>query len=69
MANDEPKKKAAKRMPELTAAEITRITDRLVVLRAELRSNGTTVLTTPTTEGTAMRKEIAALKKRLNVEN
>jgi hypothetical protein len=54
-------------MSELTTAEIRKITDQLVVLREKLRSNGATALS-PTAEGTALRKEIAVLNKKLNAD-
>ncbi len=54
-------------MSDLTTAQIEKITNELVELREKLRSNGATALT-PTPEWTALRKEVAALNKKLNVD-
>jgi hypothetical protein len=54
-------------MSDLTTDEIRKITEQLVVLREKLRMNGATALT-PTAAWTALRKEIAALNKKLNAD-
>ena len=54
-------------MSGLTPEQIKKITDELVVLRKELLSNGATALN-PTAEWTALRKEIALLNKKLNID-
>lgn len=54
-------------MSNLTTAEIKAITDQLIVLREKLHGNGATALT-PTAEWSALRKEVAALNKKLNVD-
>jgi hypothetical protein len=54
-------------MKDLTAAEIKTITDQLIVLREKLRDNGATALS-PTPEWLVLRKEVAALNKKLNAD-
>ena len=60
-------KSAIRAAGDLTVAEIKKITDELIKLRDQLRANGATALT-PTPEWAALRKEIAALNKSLNVD-
>ena len=51
----------------LTTIDIKTITDKLVVLREELRSNGATALT-PNAEWARLRSEIVSLNKTLNAD-
>lgn len=52
---------------DLTAEEIQKITDELVVLRKKIQATGATVLS-PTPAWDALRKNIAALNKQLNAD-
>ena len=54
-------------MSNLSIAEVQKITDELIALRKELLFNGATALN-PTAEWAALRKEIALLNKKLNVD-
>jgi hypothetical protein len=54
-------------MMELTAAEVQKISDRLLVLREKLRENGATVFA-PTPEWSALHREVAVLKRKLNAD-
>ena len=68
MAKDAAARKAkARPAGDLTTLEIKTITDQLVVLRESIRETGRTVLS-PTPEWDRLRKEIAALNKKLNAD-
>ena len=54
-------------MMELTAAEVQKISDRLLLLREKLRENGATVFA-PTPEWSALHREVAVLKRKLNAD-
>jgi|GEM_PF-1789866 len=52
---------------DLTAEEIQEIAEKLVVLRQKIQATGATVLS-PTPAWDTLRKEIAALNKKLNAD-
>ena len=62
------KKVKARPAGDLTAEEIKTLTEQLVVLRESIRETGRTVLT-PSHEWESLRKEIAALNKKLNADS